>query len=878
MVLQSLSLSKKSPKLKASADGSFSPVTMKFSPQSFEKLPVGPSLPAPSSSPISASPSSSASLSLSSSPQTSQSSPVTMKASISSSTSPLMSDFSSPTTSSFVALTSSPKSPEFPDSLVFRDLDRYPQIVRHVVTSDVEHTPLSPTSPTPGMRPFPKRESSVKSAKSLFAGSASMLPRSHLTTGSAPESKQTTTPNLFPAVLEIPEESSALDAESKALDSKQSGSDSDLSPVDSLNASLKSISQHPKHPSQSSTSSESSTSSLPLQAVQVRVASFSSIDSTPRKIRISGSPDSKRSVDSVVPVIPVTFNGNIASLQDSHSFDSQDSSDNDSMQENGKSLSKAQKLIEKTQSQMKKIHLPELQISAGTLSNLKSSISYSPKGRIKYSYDLVESLQHELREVSAELAASIKRELENEMLLDKYATTNDSECELTDGSSSCREDDSVGSDPFLNRLRYSPERFQQLETKLRIAEQEKAKLRLEFQDAIEKERHGRLECEGKRKKLEEQLKSKTKSGKKDALLAANIEATENVRLLEIALEEAQRKLYNERMNAENLEFMLTSIREELQDMTDKPSAELDSRARSSIASLNMLKQCQVSASPRGSLNSRYGSPDLSDPDSVRVRIEELEAQRDALQEALRGLKDRHSLEVKRSSEQAKLLQTQLNRARDLAKAIAARRVIHDKDLSWFKEQLEAVKRQLIVSQEEKAALETNYNQLKETVLGTHTNGHEVASTERQTTQEASQQTIPEATANCDEALARIEELGQKLRRRSTEMKALSDDFEKERQETKSLIQSLEGRVAKAEEQQRKADILVEEHSLLLRTLSSNRKQLKEEHNKMTEDLEMSTTRLHDFARELQQHVTSNRKFASRFAEPMVATPDQTVEH
>ncbi|KAK9370013.1 hypothetical protein V1509DRAFT_618281 [Lipomyces kononenkoae] len=876
MVLPSLSLSKKSPKLKASADGRFSPVTMKFSHQSVEKLPMGPSLPTYGSSPISASPSLSSS---SSSPQTSESSPITVKTL---STSPLMSDFSSPTSGSFVALTTPPKSPDMPDSLVFRDLDRYPQIVRHVVTSEVEHTSLSPTSPTPGTRTFPKRESSVKAAKSLLTGSTPILPRSHITSGSAPGSKQTTTPGRFPAVPEIPEQSPTLDAESKSLDSKQSRSESAQSwchsPVEGLSsdsASLKSISQHPKHPSQSSTTSESSTSSLPLQeAVQVRVASFSSIDSTPRKIRISGSPESKRSVDSSVPAIPIAFNDDIASSQTTFNFESQDGSDNDSMQENGRSPSKAQQLIGKTQSRLKKIHLPELQISSGTLSNLKSTISYSPRSRVIYSYDLVESLQHELREASAELASSIKRELEIEMLLDNYATTNDSECELTDGSSSYREDDSVGLDPFLNRLRYSPERFQQLETKLRNAEQEKAKLRLEFQHTIERERHDRLECEEKRKKLEEQLKSKTKSGKKDALLAANIEATENMRSLEIALEEAQRKLYNERMNAENLEFMLTSIREELQDMTDKPTAELESRARSSIASLNMLKR-----SPRGSLNSSHGSPEPFDPDSARARIEELEAQRDALQEALRGLKDRHALEAKRSSEQANLLHTQLNRARDLAKAIAARRVVHDKDMSFFKEQLEAVKRQLIVSQEEKAALERTYNQLKETVLGAHANIHEAESTEGegQPTQETAQQTIPDVSPNCDEALTRIEELSQKLRRRSTEMKALSDDFEKERQETKSLIQSLEGRVAKAEEQQRKADILVEEHSVLLRTLSSNRKQLKEEHQKMTEDLDTSTRRLHDFARELQQHVASNREFASRFTESMTATTDQKFD-
>ncbi|KAK9389909.1 hypothetical protein V1515DRAFT_592213, partial [Lipomyces mesembrius] len=877
MVLPSLSLAKKSPKLKASGDGRFSPVTDKLLNQSRKKSPVVPSLPTFSSSPPS------------SSLPSAQSSPLTEQTSISSlsAMSPLMSDFSSPISGSFAANTP-PKSPDIPDSLVFRDLDRYPQIVRHVVTSNVEHMSPSPTSPTSRTRQFPRRQSSVKAAKSLFSASSPMPQHSPLTAGSAPPSaKQAPTPTLVPAVPELPEESAAFIAESTTFASiNQSFSDGAKnryrSPVDSLSSdipSLKSIAQHPKHPSLSSTTSGSSTSSLPLQAVQVRVASFSSFDSTPRRIQISGSPDSKRSADSSAPVILNTISANVALSDDSVNDDADDNSDNDSIKEAAKSRSKTQKLIEKTQSKMKKIYLPELQISSETLSNLKSSITSpasSSKSMARYSYNLVESLQNELRQVSAELAASIKRELDLEMLLDKYATTNDSGGELTDGSSSYPEDDSVGSDGFRHRLRYNPERFEDLETKLRMAQQEKARLQVEFQHTVDRERQGRRQCEEKRKKLEEQLKSKAKPGKKDALLAANIEATENVRLLEVALEDAQRKLYNERMNGQNLEFMLTSIREELQDMSDKPSAELESRARSSIASLNMLQRYQVKASSRESINSRSVSPDLSDPDSMKARIEELEAQRDALQEALRGLKDRYALEVKQGSEQARSLQTQLNRARDLAKAIAARRVIHDKDMSFFKEQLEAMKLKLAASQEEKVVLEKNLKEIKDSVVDTNTDKYEAGPTEPQETQEDTQQKILELTTSHNEALARIEVLSKKLRRRSIEIQTLSDDFEKERKETNSLIQSLEERVAKAGEQQRKAHALVEERSMLLRTLSRNRQQMKDEHDKMTDDLEVSTKRLQDYARELQQHVESNRNFTSRFVESMFQPSDQTI--
>ncbi|KAJ8104089.1 hypothetical protein POJ06DRAFT_272727 [Lipomyces tetrasporus] len=873
MVLPSLSLSKKSPKLKASGEGRFSPVSDKFTRQSGERSPALPAIPSVSTSPLS-------------SPWSStQSSPLTIQTSISSSsaTSPSSrSGFSSPSSTSFAARKSPPKSPDIPSSLVFRDLDRYPQIVRHVVTSTIEPTSPSPTSPTPETGPFPKRQSSIKTAKTLLSAASLMSPCGPLTTGRSTSSKTTTTSALVPAVPEVPEESTTVTPEPTVYGSNNQ-SRSSASTVsyhtqsDSLSSdipSAKSIAQHPKHPSQSSTSSGSSTSSLPLQAVQVRVASFTSLDSTPRRIRISGSPDSKRSAAS--STAPEDSVGDVAD----------DSSDYDSLKEPAKGISKTQRLLEKTHSQMKRIHLPELQIpqlkavSSDSFPHFKSSMTTpsSAKSTAQYNFDLVESLQEELRQVSAELAASIKRELDLEMLLDKYATTNDSDGELTDGSSSCLEDDSEGSDGFRPRLRYNTERFEDLETKLRMEQQEKARLRLEFQHIVDKERQGRRECEEKRKKLEEQLKSKAKSGKKDALLAANIEATENVRSLEVALEEAQRKLYNERMNAQNLEFMLTSIREELQDMSDKSPAELESRARSSIASLNMLQRYQIKASPRGSLNSGSISPDLSDPESMKARIDELESQRDALQEALRSLKERHALEVKQVSEQAKSLQSQLNRARDLAKAIATRRVVHDKDMALFRQQLDAMKLKLAASQEEKTVLEINLKELKENVTSANDEGKEVDidSTTRQGTEDDTNQKLQELTASHDEALARIADLNKRLRRRSSEIRTLSDDFEKERQETRSLVRSLEDRVAKAEEQQRKAHDLAEERSVLLRTLSCNRKQMKEEHDKMTEDLDASTKRLQDFVHEIQEHVESNRDFASRFAESVFQTKNQTA--
>lgn len=302
-----------------------------------------------------------------------------------------------------------------------------------------------------------------------------------------------------------------------------------------------------------SATSSASSEAMPLEAVRVRVASH---DSSPRAIRIStasippaavspnsqtsdapasslsyssSSPMSARSrtyeSSASLPTSPAPFDG-IVSGSDAGRIDLSheiyvDDDEYDVFSPNSKAspstVKKLDAFLDRTQTQFKKIHMPAniKQVSADTLTSLKSiTPSGNHRSLAQYNYDLVETLQTELRLVSVELATSIKREIDLESLLDQFATVNDDPAdqepvaELSDGSSSINDDDELDESAHVLRRAMQPglEKIRILERRLRQEQQEKAQMRLDFQKLMDSEREGRREAEEKRKKLEEQLK------------------------------------------------------------------------------------------------------------------------------------------------------------------------------------------------------------------------------------------------------------------------------------------------------------------------------------------------------------------------------------
>ncbi|KAK9452990.1 hypothetical protein V1511DRAFT_463348 [Dipodascopsis uninucleata] len=559
---------------------------------------------------------------------------------------------------------------------------------------------------------------------------------------------------------------------------------------------------------------------------------------------------------------------------------------------------------EKTQTGFRKLHFPDMQqhIKAASENTLLSLKSLSPPakkrhGKSDYSTELIVELQNELHQVSVELAASIKRELDLEMLLDSFISGEDADltlpafAELTDASSSTIDDTDddehdqrlharrENGDPYRQQVAMNFDKFQELERKLRSEQQEKARLRIEYQNIMERERRARLDVEERKASLEAILKSRATVS---PAAPPDTVDTEAVRSLETALEDTQRKLHNERLNAQNLEYMLNGMLEEIKGMAEKPSDEQIRRVRQSVVSFAKLQVSNFDGTGITRNSSGTGNEDAADVEALKTKISSLEEQRDVLQQALRGLRERHELSERQTAEREKMLQSQLQRAKDIAHTVSTKRHSCTREILTVKDSVEQLKGRLVSAQQAKSDLEAGLKTIKMRLASIDSASFSASAAIPSlppSSRDANNSAPPESElrANYASALTLIEELNSRLQRNSNDMHALTAQFERERQETKTLVSSLEDRVAKAEQQQRIANDLAEEHKMLLRTLSFNRRQMKDEHSKMTYELESSTRRLQEFASEIQKHVESSKTFTSKFASDLAPTAESSNE-
>jgi hypothetical protein len=162
-------------------------------------------------------------------------------------------------------------------------------------------------------------------------------------------------------------------------------------------------------------------------------------------------------------------------------------------------------------------------------------------------------LERELQEISAELANSIKREMELEDEVEKMRT----EPPLPTVETSRRTSDYY-SDSGAGSVRYpfgdNDGKIEQLERLRRNAEQEKAQLKVDMSQRLQDVLRQRREMEEKAQSLHEHLRSKA-NGQGDS---------DKVRELEAALNDLQRKLTEERQFRENFQDLVGGMREEIE--------------------------------------------------------------------------------------------------------------------------------------------------------------------------------------------------------------------------------------------------------------------------------------------------------------------------
>ncbi|KAF1841035.1 uncharacterized protein K460DRAFT_321806 [Cucurbitaria berberidis CBS 394.84] len=167
----------------------------------------------------------------------------------------------------------------------------------------------------------------------------------------------------------------------------------------------------------------------------------------------------------------------------------------------------------------------------------------------------VEELERELREVSSELAGSIQREMELEDEVERW------KAESTTAMSDNRRTSDYYSDSGTSSVRFpigDPEsKLEEVETLRRRAEQERAQLKVRMAERLQEELRRRRDLEEQVQQLEDQVSSKSRSG------SVAVEPP-RVKELAMSLEDAKRRLAEERQVKENFEDLLTALREELE--------------------------------------------------------------------------------------------------------------------------------------------------------------------------------------------------------------------------------------------------------------------------------------------------------------------------
>ncbi|KAK6356381.1 hypothetical protein TWF718_000742 [Orbilia javanica] len=355
-----------------------------------------------------------------------------------------------------------------------------------------------------------------------------------------------------------------------------------------------------------------------------------------------------------------------------------------------------------------------------------------------------EILEEELRALSADLASSIRREVELEDLVESLQATAESQGKLSPGLSKRTSDyfSDAGTGPSYDFDIPSKEQLD-YDRVVRKSEQAQAQIRLELTQRIQEERQRRKGVELQVRELEERV--------------GNVEygslrppSPGRVRDLELALDDARRKLSEERNLKANFEDLVTAIRDELHgyrnerdNLRDEIVPQLRARVEGLEAELaesqknpydatkmqqeiddlrgkysalvessrQMQMQQEKSVSVESPVVTQPATPvntTFKENDSLVEQIREIKLQRDALQDGLRNLRLRNELENKKALHRIRTLEWE----RDRAMRPSFRRMRKNKEITTFKNQVERLRHRAENAIDSKYVCERNLASLR----------------------------------------------------------------------------------------------------------------------------------------------------------------------
>jgi hypothetical protein len=199
-------------------------------------------------------------------------------------------------------------------------------------------------------------------------------------------------------------------------------------------------------------------------------------------------------------------------------------------------------------------------------------------------------LENELRDISTELANSIKREMDLEDMVDKLQVEGSTNNREFDRTSDYFSDSGASSNIRPSTSEGNPK--EEIQRVKRESEQLRAQLRVEMSQKWQTERSSRQALESHIQLLEQRLSQSRREHNQSADISTKAKE------LELALDDARRRLVEERQTKENFEDLLTALRVDLEqhrNERDNLRDEVVPQLRSQIEGLEaMLAESQKS--------------------------------------------------------------------------------------------------------------------------------------------------------------------------------------------------------------------------------------------------------------------------------------------
>lgn len=524
----------------------------------------------------------------------------------------------------------------------------------------------------------------------------------------------------------------------------------------------------------------------------------------------------------------------------------------------------------------------------------------------------VDEMEDELKIISAELATSIRREMELEDLVDRLQSEA-----ATQGQG--RRTSDYFSDSGTSSVRYGSDadtKTEELERLQRQTEREKATIRLELTDKVQEER-------SRRKVLESQIRSlEQKASQVDLQSMNNVDANGRLKELENTCEDLRRRLSEERQVKENFEDLLTALKSELQNshnerdnLRDEVVPQLRARVEGLEAqaaqheqsgyeitkmqqemqslkneNLTLVRKSQLemqSIAEDGTLsasrqsfmglsrsNTTSGARNGSRPSSLSrsasalggtvvesrevlaERVKDIEAQRDALHRALKSLLERQEHQNRTHETRIK----QLEKERDYALNSSPKRLGYERDVKNLKEEIATLRRRADEAIEQKWQVEKGLGGIN---MDLQRAEQEISSLRGMLSESTKGQgKLARSNSVTSTSLERAyEDLKEQYQKALEQIKSQQPDSE-----TEAALEALEAALSKAISERDAAATEADSLRAVNASLHMVEKSNLTSEQALAEELRTSAQRVEDLANQVRTQLEANSTLRQRLAE------------